>query len=33
MSPVLAGLERQGKIKIMGGVYDVATGKVRHPGE
>jgi carbonic anhydrase len=27
-SPVLAGLERDGKIKIVGGVYDLKTGKV-----
>jgi carbonic anhydrase len=28
MSPVLAELENDGKIQIVGGVYDVATGKV-----
>jgi carbonic anhydrase len=27
-SPVLAGLERDGQIKIVGGVYDLKTGKV-----
>jgi carbonic anhydrase len=28
LSPVLAGMEKEGKIKIEGGVYDVATGLV-----
>jgi carbonic anhydrase len=27
-SPVLAGLERDGKIKIVGAIYDLKTGKV-----
>jgi carbonic anhydrase len=27
-SPIIAGLEREGAIKIIGGVYNVETGKV-----
>ncbi|MEO0040828.1 MAG: hypothetical protein RL329_276, partial [Bacteroidota bacterium] len=27
-SPIIAGLEREGTIKIIGGVYNVETGKV-----
>ncbi len=33
MSPVLADLEKEGKIEIQGGVYDVATGEVTFLGE
>lgn len=29
VSPVLAGLEKEGKLKIVGGVYELATGKVK----
>ena len=28
VSPVLQGLVKEGKLKIVGGVYDLATGKV-----
>jgi carbonic anhydrase len=28
VSPVLTGLVKEGKLKIVGGVYDLATGKV-----
>ncbi len=28
VSPVLSGLVKEGKLKIVGGVYDLSTGKV-----
>ena len=28
-SPVLAEMEKQGEIKIIGGMYDINTGKVK----
>ncbi len=32
VSPVLSGLVKEGKLKIVGGVYDLATGKVTEIG-